>query len=123
MNKQELLLPKLWKKGQEFFKVEYPILAGGLPPRQAITRIKRKGCRLICFAPTVGVARRLISLGVDALVIEGHEAGGHIGPVSTGVLAGQSVGLVDEIQPVKEIIRKLIDEALHELRRLSKLAG
>ncbi len=38
------------------------------------------------------------------------------------VMAGQSVGLVDEIQPGKEIIRKLIDEALHELKRLGELA-
>ncbi len=69
--------------------IEFPfvILAGGLPPRDAIQRAKQAGCRVICFAPTVGLARQLIKIGVDALIIEGHEAGGHIGPVSTSVLA------------------------------------
>jgi enoyl-[acyl-carrier protein] reductase II len=33
------------------------------------------------------MAKKLIRSGVDALVIEGHEAGGHIGPVATSVLA------------------------------------
>ena len=67
----------------------YVIFAGGLPPRDAIAKAKDAGCRVMCFAPTVSIARRLIDLGVDALIIEGHEAGGHIGPVSTSVLAEQ----------------------------------
>lgn len=67
----------------------FVIFAGGLPPRDAISKAKQAGCRVICFAPTVNIARRLIWTGVDALVIEGHEAGGHIGPVSTAVLAEQ----------------------------------
>jgi enoyl-[acyl-carrier protein] reductase II len=33
------------------------------------------------------MAKRLVRHGVDALIIEGSEAGGHIGPVSTSVLA------------------------------------
>ncbi|MBN1834592.1 MAG: nitronate monooxygenase, partial [Spirochaetales bacterium] len=67
----------------------YIILAGGLPPRSAITEAKEQKLKVVCFAPTVDVARKLISLGADALIIEGHEAGGHIGPVSTAVLAEQ----------------------------------
>jgi enoyl-[acyl-carrier protein] reductase II len=35
----------------------------------------------------LSLAKKLIRSGVDALVIEGMEAGGHIGPVSTSVLA------------------------------------
>ena len=46
------------------------ILAGGLPPRKAIARIKDKGSKVFCFAPTVGIAQRLITFGVDALIIE-----------------------------------------------------
>lgn len=65
------------------------MFAGGLPPRDAINRAKQAGCCVLCFAPTVNIAKRLIRSGVDALIIEGHEAGGHIGPVSTAVLAEQ----------------------------------
>jgi enoyl-[acyl-carrier protein] reductase II len=52
---------------------------------------------VLCFAPTVEVARKLISLGAHALIIEGHEAGGHIGPVSTSVLAEQILPRTGEV--------------------------
>jgi enoyl-[acyl-carrier protein] reductase II len=42
---------------------------------------------VICFAPALALAKKLVRSGVDALVIEGMEAGGHIGPVATSVLA------------------------------------
>lgn len=75
----------------------FVILAGGLPPRDAIARVKQTGSRLLCFAPTVGIARNLVRGGVDALVIEGHEAGGHIGPISTAVLAEQILPRIHEV--------------------------
>jgi enoyl-[acyl-carrier protein] reductase II len=68
-------------------KVGHIVLAGGLPPPGALDRIKATGAKLICFAPAMALAKKLIRSGVDALVIEGMEAGGHIGPVATSVLA------------------------------------
>ena len=68
-------------------EVSHVVLAGGLPPGGAIDRIKASGAKVICFAPALSLAKKLIRSGVDALVIEGMEAGGHIGPVSTSVLA------------------------------------
>jgi enoyl-[acyl-carrier protein] reductase II len=68
-------------------RVSHVVLAGGLPSAAAIARIKESGARLLCFAPALAIAKKLVRLGVDAIVIEGMEAGGHIGPVSTGVLA------------------------------------
>lgn len=67
--------------------VGFVILAGGLPGAPAIRRAKDGGARVVCFAATLAVARRLVRQGADAIVVEGAEAGGHIGPVSTGVLA------------------------------------
>ena len=67
--------------------VGHVVLAGGLPPPGSIERIKGSGAKLICFAPALALAKKLVRSGVDALVIEGMEAGGHIGPVSTSVLA------------------------------------
>lgn len=69
------------------YGVSHIVLAGGLPPAGSVEAIKRSGAKLICFAPTLTMARRLVRHGVDALIIEGTEAGGHIGPVSTSVLA------------------------------------
>src|SRR3990170_8512875 len=68
-------------------EVGHVVFAGGLPPTGAIDRVKEGGAKLICFAPALALAKKLIRSGVDALVIEGMEAGGHIGPVSTSVLA------------------------------------
>ncbi|MEN3951047.1 nitronate monooxygenase [Iodidimonas sp. SYSU 1G8] len=68
-------------------EVGHVVLAGGLPPGKAIDAVKAYGARLICFTPALGLAKKLVRSGVDALVIEGSEAGGHIGPVSTAVLA------------------------------------
>lgn len=78
-------------------RVSHVVLAGGLPRRQMIDRVKRGGALVICFASTLGVARRLVSLGADALVIEGMEAGGHIGPVSTAVLAQEILPHMGEV--------------------------
>ncbi len=68
-------------------RVSHIVLAGGLPPTGSVEAIKATGAKLLCFAPTIVMGKRLIRHGVDALIIEGTEAGGHIGPVSTGVLA------------------------------------
>src|SRR6187200_1313064 len=68
-------------------QVTHVVLAGGLPPGGAIERIKGNGAKLIAFTPALALAKKLMRSGADALVIEGMEAGGHIGPVSTSVLA------------------------------------
>jgi enoyl-[acyl-carrier protein] reductase II len=67
--------------------VGHIVLAGGLPPSGAIDRIKGTGAKLVAFAPALSLAKKLMRSGADAIVIEGMEAGGHIGPVSTSVLA------------------------------------
>ena len=80
--------------------VGHVILAGGLPPAGSLDAIKANGARLICFAPALSLAKKLIRSGVDALVVEGMEAGGHIGPVSTSVLAQEILPEVAEQVPV-----------------------
>jgi enoyl-[acyl-carrier protein] reductase II len=78
-------------------KVSHVVLAGGLPPGAAIARIKAGGARVVCFAPALVLARKLVRSGADALVIEGMEAGGHIGPVATSVLAQEILPAVREV--------------------------
>jgi enoyl-[acyl-carrier protein] reductase II len=67
-------------------RVSHIVLAGGVPPGPAIAAVRDGGARLVCFAPALVLARRLVKMGAEALVIEGSEAGGHIGPVSLAVL-------------------------------------
>ena len=81
-------------------QVTHVVLAGGLPPGGAIDRIKGNGAKLIAFAPALSLAKKLMRSGADALVIEGMEAGGHIGPVSTSVLAQEILPEVAKDIPV-----------------------
>ena len=67
--------------------IGHVVLAGGIPPKGSVEAIKGFGAKVLVFAPTLALAKKLLRSGGDALVIEGMEAGGHIGPVSTSVLA------------------------------------
>ena len=78
-------------------RVGHVVLAGGMPPKRSVATLKEAGTRVIAFAPTLPLARRLAGQGIDALIIEGMEAGGHIGPVSTGVLAQEVLPQFDDI--------------------------
>ena len=68
-------------------KVGHVVLAGGIPPGGAVRAVKDGGAKLVAFAPALVLAKRLVRSGADAIIIEGSEAGGHIGPVSLTVLA------------------------------------
>ncbi len=80
-------------------QVSHVVLAGGIPPKGSIEALKEAGAKVICIPPTLAVAKKYLRSGADALVIEGSEAGGHIGPVATSVLA-------------QEILPTLADEHL-----------
>jgi enoyl-[acyl-carrier protein] reductase II len=77
--------------------VTHIVLAGGIPPGPAVRAVKDGGAKLICFTPALVLAKRLVKSGADALVIEGSEAGGHIGPVSLTVLAQEILPFMQEV--------------------------
>lgn len=68
-----------------------PIIAfaGSFPRKKEIKLAKESGVKVVCFASTESIARRMIDYGADALILEGSEAGGHIGHVSTIILLQQ----------------------------------
>ncbi|MFL1463678.1 NAD(P)H-dependent flavin oxidoreductase [Roseococcus sp. DSY-14] len=78
-------------------KVSHIVFAGGIPPGAALRRAKEGGAKVVCFAPALALAKKLVRSGADALVIEGSEAGGHIGPVSLNVLAQEILPHVTEV--------------------------
>ena len=78
-------------------KIGHVVLAGGIPPGSAVRAVKDSGAKLIAFTPALVLAKRLVRSGADALVIEGSEAGGHIGPVSLTVLAQEILPHVHEV--------------------------
>jgi enoyl-[acyl-carrier protein] reductase II len=78
-------------------RVGHVVLAGGIPTIAAVQRIRAGGARVLCFAPALILAKKLVRMGADAIVIEGSEAGGHIGPVSTAVLAQEVLPHLSEV--------------------------
>ena len=78
-------------------RVGYIVLAGGLPGSAAIKRAKDTGAKVLCFSPALVLAKRLIRSGADALIVEGAEAGGHIGPVVTSILAQEILPQVRDV--------------------------
>jgi enoyl-[acyl-carrier protein] reductase II len=76
---------------------QFVVFAGSIPKKSEIEKAKRCGARVICFASTAPLAHSLIERGADALILEGSEAGGHIGPVALSVLIQQILFNVDTV--------------------------
>jgi enoyl-[acyl-carrier protein] reductase II len=77
--------------------VTHLVIGGGTPRTDVFAQAKRAGARMICFAGSPSMAIRLVRSGADALIVEGHEAGGHVGPVSTTVLVQQMLPIMDHV--------------------------
>lgn len=67
-------------------RVGHIVFAGSIPRASEVQKAKDSGAKVLCFASTGSIAERMIDYGADALILEGSEAGGHIGHVSTVVL-------------------------------------
>jgi enoyl-[acyl-carrier protein] reductase II len=67
-------------------QMSHIVFAGSIPRQSDVEKAKASGAKVICFASTASMAQRMVRFGADALVLEGSEAGGHIGHVSTVVL-------------------------------------
>jgi len=61
----------------------------GLPAADLVARVKAAGCRIVCSATTVPEAVALARAGVDAVIAQGYEAGGHRGMFLAEELAAQ----------------------------------
>lgn len=69
--------------------VKFVVFAGGFPKSREVEAIKSSGKKTMAFASTESIAKMMIDHGVDGLILEGSEAGGHIGHVSLIVLLQQ----------------------------------
>lgn len=86
------LLPEL--------NLDYVVFAGSFPKADEIKIAKDAGAKVMCFASTVSIAERMVRFGADAIVLEGSEAGGHIGHVSATVLMQQVLFEIGDRIPV-----------------------
>ncbi|MCK1166243.1 nitronate monooxygenase [Streptococcus uberis] len=70
------------------------VTTGAGSPARYIPALKEAGVKIIPVVASVRHAVKMESLGVDAVVAEGQEAGGHIGSTSTMALLPQVVDAV-----------------------------
>ncbi len=70
------------------------VTTGAGSPGKFVEGWKTAGIKVIPVVASTGLAKRMESLGVDAVVAEGTEAGGHIGEITTMALTPQVVDAV-----------------------------
>ncbi len=78
-------------------KVPYVIFAGSFPRRSEVELVKQTGAKVLCFASTKSIANRMLDYGADALILEGMEAGGHVGHVTLITLLQEVLFKVSDI--------------------------
>lgn len=71
------------------------ITTGAGNPAKYIDALKKVGTKIIPVVPSIALAQRMEKLGADAIIVEGTEAGGHIGELTTMVLTPQVVDSVN----------------------------
>lgn len=72
-----------------------PVFVSGLgSPGAAVARMHEEGMKVIALVGNLRHARRCAEDGVDIIVAQGHEAGGHTGRIGTLALVPQVVGAV-----------------------------
>lgn len=75
-------------------KVDFVTLGAGNPVPY-IETIKLAGIKVICIVPNGKLAKRVEKAGADAIIVEGMEAGGHIGTQTTMALMSNVIGSVN----------------------------
>lgn len=65
------------------------VTTGAGNPGKFLERFRKHNIKVIPVVPSVSLAKRLEKQGVDALIVEGTEAGGHIGELTTMALVPQ----------------------------------
>lgn len=70
------------------------VTTGAGNPGEYIPALKEIGTKVIPVVASVALAKRLERTGVDAIIAEGYESGGHVGEVTTMALVPQVVDAV-----------------------------
>jgi enoyl-[acyl-carrier protein] reductase II len=71
------------------------VTTGAGNPGKYVPSLREVGTKVIPVVSSVALAKRLTRAGVDALIAEGMESGGHVGELTTMALVPQVVDAVD----------------------------
>jgi enoyl-[acyl-carrier protein] reductase II len=91
-----LLTPHIDELVQLVLDEAVPVVTTGAGnPAKYMSALKEMGIKVLTVVPSVALAKRMESIGADAVIGEGMEAGGHIGDLTTFVLTPQLADAVD----------------------------
>ena len=91
-----LLHPLIDEFAQIVIDEKVPVVTTGAGnPSKYMKSWKDAGIKVIPVVPNLTLAKRVESNGADAIIAEGNESGGHIGPMTTMTILGEIVGNVD----------------------------
>ncbi|WP_285304551.1 DUF561 domain-containing protein [Listeria monocytogenes] len=71
------------------------VTTGAGTPKPFMEKFKAAGIKVIAVIPSVKIAQKMEEIGVDAVVAEGTEAGGHVGETTTMAIVRQVVSAVN----------------------------
>ena len=71
------------------------VTTGAGDPSRYLERLQQNGTVVMPVVPSVAMAKRMARDGVDGVIAEGMESGGHIGSITTMALVPQVVDAVD----------------------------
>lgn len=90
-----LLSPYVDEIIQLLYEEKVPVVTTGAGnPGKYMSMFKEIGTKVIPVVPSVALAKRMEKIGADAIIVEGTEAGGHIGELTTMSLVPQ---VADEV--------------------------
>ena len=96
-----LMSPFVKEVMQVVLEERVPVITTGAGnPGEYVPALKEIGSKVIPVVASVALARRLVRTGVDAVIAEGTESGGHIGEIS---------GMLSDIKPVAQIMEDIVN--------------
>ena len=91
-----LMNPDADEMAQIVIDEQIPVVTTGAGnPGKYVPAWKAAGIKVIPVVPAVVLAKRLVAAGVDAVIAEGTESGGHVGEMTTMALVPQVADAVD----------------------------
>lgn len=91
-----LLHPQIDEFAQIVIDEKVPVITTGAGnPSKYIENWKKAGIKVIPVVPNATLAKRVEQYGADAVIAEGNESGGHIGPMTTMTVLPEVVSVVN----------------------------
>ena len=91
-----LMHPKVDEIAKIVVEEKVPVATTGAgSPERYVESFKREGIVVLPVVPSVALARRMQRAGVDGVIAEGTESGGHVGELTTMALVPQVVDALD----------------------------